>query len=138
MSPFQTLFERLGKIESPIQKSLDQNHGEAVESILQHLRNLLNTKQGNTLIQPDYGVPDFNDYVYSFPDAIYQIQRSICESIKKFEPRLTNVNVNYIENPDDPLSLRFEITAQLQTSKDKPSIKFQTIMDASGQVEIKG
>ncbi|MGQ9695130.1 MAG: type VI secretion system baseplate subunit TssE [Thermodesulfobacteriota bacterium] len=108
-----------------------------IDSVLRHLRRILNTKQGNVLIAEDYGVPDFSDFLNALPDSIRDIERNIRTAIQKYEPRLTGVRVNFIPQEEDPLSLRFQIMARLAMDA-KTQVSIETIVDADGQVEIKG
>lgn len=108
-----------------------------IDSVLRHLRRILNTKQGNVLIAEDYGVPDFSDFLNALPDSIRDIERNIRTAIQKYEPRLTGVRVNFIPQEEDPLSLRFQILARLAMDA-KTQVSIETIVDADGQVEIKG
>lgn len=108
-----------------------------VDSVLRHLRRILNTKQGNVLIAEDYGVPDFSDFLNALPDSIRDIEKNIRTAIQKYEPRLSGVRVNFIPQEEDPLSLRFQITARLAMDA-KTQVFIETIVDADGQVEIRG
>lgn len=107
-------------------------------SVLSHLARLLNTRQGSAATQPDYGLPDFNDLVTRFPDAIQELKREIKRQVEKYEPRLTRVRVNHIMDKDQPLSLRFEITAQLLVGDGTADIWFETMLDAAGRVRLRG
>jgi type VI secretion system protein len=108
-----------------------------VDSILRHLRRILNTKHGNVPIAEDYGVPDFTDFLFAHPESVREIERVIRSAIQKYEPRLKAVKVNYIPQEEDPLSLRFQIVARL-LNESKQSIFFETIIDSGGKVDIRG
>ena len=45
-----------------------------VESIVEHLRGLLNTRQGECPAAMDFGVVDFTDLMHTFPEAIQTLQ----------------------------------------------------------------
>lgn len=89
------------------------------------------------LIAEDYGVPDFSDFLNALPDSIRDIEKNIRTAIQKYEPRLSGVRVNFIPQEEDPLSLRFQITARLAMDA-KTQVFIETIVDADGQVEIRG
>ncbi len=40
-----------------------------IDSIVAHLRRILNTRQGNVPIADAYGVPDLTDFMLSYPDC---------------------------------------------------------------------
>lgn len=134
----RTLLERLGNPETNAPRTTRENTDRLAESVLTHLQKMLNTRQGNVLTLPDYGIPDLSEVVHSFPDSIVQMQEAIRTSIEKYEPRLRKVRVKYVDPGEDLLKLRFEITAQLVTAKEKASVWFETMVDSSGQVEIRG
>src|SRR5215510_5678896 len=85
---------------------------EDADSILDHLRVLLNTRRGEAPTVPDYGVPDITDLVHTLPTGVAGLTRALRDTILTYEPRLKNVNVRHLES-EDPLVLRFEITARV-------------------------
>lgn len=107
-----------------------------VDSIVRHLRDMLNSRQGHAPAQLDFGIPDISDVAHDFPEAIGRMQRYIRICIEKYEPRLTSVNVIHVENDADPFTLRFQITACLATSKNRAHVCFDTLMDASGRIQV--
>jgi len=109
--------------------------GDERESILNHLKVLLNARQGGSPSAEAFGIPDFADIVHSFPVAIQTIQRSIKESILRFEPRLTQVNVRHVPS-ENPLVLRYEITAQAIRGNSRVPLKMTTQVSAGGHVDV--
>jgi len=109
--------------------------GDERESILNHLKVLLNARQGGSPSAEAFGIPDFADIVHSFPVAIQTIQRSIKESILRFEPRLTQVNVRHVPS-ENPLVLRYEITAQAIKGNTRVPLKMTTQVSAGGHVDV--
>jgi type VI secretion system protein len=85
---------------------------DPIQSIVAHLRVLLNARPGISSTVPDYGVVDFNDVVHTLPDGVVRIASSIRSAIEIHEPRLKNVTVRPLP-PDDALTLRFEIVARV-------------------------
>ncbi len=77
-----------------------------LESIVEHLRALLNTRQGESPSVPDFGVVDFTDLVHNFPEAIQMLQRCIRTTVLQYEPRLKNVVVQHVRD-DEVLVLKF-------------------------------
>lgn len=114
--------------------------GELRDSVISHLKKLLNTRQGSSQIHPDYGMPDLSEFIYSFPDSISKMQNSIAYIIELFEPRLTSVRVTYKESPEDALNIKFEITAQLVVpgQNQRSSCWFETTIGSSGHIDIEG
>ena len=133
----KSLFERIQHPEEG-QYRLNVDANKVAESVLEHMRNLLNVRQGSVPAIPDYGLPDFNDMVSAFPDAIFELRRAIKTSIEKFEPRLCRVKVEHIPDEENPLNLRYEITAQLVTGDESTNVWFETTLDSAGKVAVRG
>ena len=109
--------------------------GDASESIAAHLRVLLNTRKGEAVTAPSFGVVDFTELVHGFPASIQVLQQSIRATILEFEPRVKTVSVRH--TPDEnPLVLRFEITAQLAEKGARGSLRFQTTVGPGGKIEL--
>lgn len=132
------MFERLQSPDESAEYRLKANANKAADSVLNHLRNMLNTRQGSTLTLPGYGLPDFNDVAANFPDAIFELRRVIKQSIENFEPRLSRVKVDYVKDEENPLSMRYEITAQLDLGDDNAQVWFETTLDSQGRVKVRG
>jgi type VI secretion system protein len=130
------LFERLVDPDPAEQRHRDVDVHQLTESVIIHMRKLLNCRHGCTLVQPDYGIPDLNEFVFAFPDSLNFMRKAVQQAIEKYEPRLRSVRVKYLENPDNPLDLHLEITAQLLTD-DKPiPISFSTHMGSVAGLEV--
>lgn len=132
------LFERIGNESGIGRYRKSDNHNDIVFSIVDHLKRILNTRQGSALIAGAYGLPDFNDLARQFPDAILILRKEIWRCIEMYEPRLRNVRVEYIKDPDAPLSLKFEIAGELAIDDSTQKINIETRIDASGYVDIRG
>lgn len=138
MAHERNLLDRLRDPQPESGRSIHQDPRRLTQSVLENLRRLLNTRQGIVPTQLDYGIPDLVDALYNFPETIVNMRRAIKATIEKYEPRLRRVNVKHVETPDDPLALRYEITAELVTEEGKSSVWIQTRMDGSGEVDVKG
>ena len=132
------LLERIDHAGQDMGRTLRVDPERLADSVLQHLRKMLNVRQGNVPTLSTYGMPDFNDLVAQFPEAILEIQRAIKTSIERYEPRLRRVGIKHVPDEENPLSLRFEITARLVTGEAGASIRFETSLDPSGMVSIRG
>ena len=109
--------------------------GDLNESIAEHLRVLLNTRRGSCATQPEFGVVDFTDLVHGFPGSVQALQQAIRTTILTFEPRLRGVTVRYVPQ-EDPLTLRFEITAQPANRAARGVLRFSTQMQPGGKMEV--
>ena len=88
---------------------------DVVRSVVEHLAILLNTRAGEAVTVPDFGLQDLTDLVHELPEGIHTIQQGMRNVILKYEPRLSNVSVRHL--PDDSsLVLRFD-------ADDEPSLR---------------
>jgi len=133
----RTLLERLAKPRSRGVRTLAENTPELIRSILRHLSSMLNSRIGHAPAQMDYGIPEPSEVAHAFPDGLGQMQRAIRTCIEKYEPRLTGVNVMHVESEEDQFALRFQITAQLATAKDRTPVCFDTLVDSTGRIKVK-
>lgn len=131
----RTLLQRLMDDDAPAPgRPFDAS--VAVQSIVEYLQILMNTREGSVAARPDFGLPDFNDMVASFPDAVPAIARAIKKQIDEFEPRLRNVVVRHVPDPDRPLTLAYRIRAELSVSSNEAPITLETIFGSDGAVRV--
>jgi type VI secretion system protein len=109
----------------------------ATQSVLDYLQILMNTRQGSVSARPDFGLPDFNDMASEFPAAVPAIARAIKQQIDTFEPRLRNVVVRHVPDPDRPLTLAYRIRAELDLPETDDAITFETVFGSDGSVRIR-
>ncbi len=135
----RTLCERLmASEEGSIPHSGKLDRGALFDSILRNLREILNSHSGCCEIRRDYGMPDFNDLAGQFPDAIQIITRSIKMQIENFEPRLSNVAVRHIPDPENPLGFSFSIGVTLDLDDGAERLNFQTDLSDDGKLRVHG
>ncbi len=108
---------------------------DEVESIVGHLRVLLNTRRGDSVSAPEFGIPDFSDLVHGFPESLALLQQSVKATILQHETRLRNVIVRHVPD-EDSLVIRFEISGQLAPEHGNRTLRFRTEVAPGGRVEI--
>lgn len=144
----ERLLERIRTWEMGSERRIKEDPRRIIDSILKHLRQLLNTKQGNVPIGEDYGTPDFTDLFITFPrtkmEPKREIEKAIRLAIQKYEPRLEGVRVNLIEKEEeeaysytDPLTLRFQIMGRL-SDESRTQVFLETTVDYDGKVKVTG
>lgn len=132
-----SLFERLEKKRMSAY-SMNIDHQSMIESVKSNLQQMLNVREGSVSSLPDYGMPDFNDLVYEFPDAIYQLQLAIRQFLLRYEPRVEDVLVNYVPDSSQPLQLRYQVDVRLKSAlTDTAEFQFETVITGSGQAFVK-
>lgn len=128
------LLERIRNWKNEPQKRGRRGTDKKIASILNHLRKILNTRQGNALIADDYGVPDLTYCMQNYPDSLVELEQSIIHTISTYEPRLDAVKVMFIAHEESNFSIRFQILAQLKNEPDNKVIRIETIIDSDGRV----
>jgi type VI secretion system protein len=134
----ERLLERIRSWEQKPERRAREDPTKMVDSVLDHLRRILNTKRGCVPIAEDYGVPDFIDLLHSYPESIREIERSIRRVIDKYEPRLKTIRVSFVPQDEDIFSARFQIVAKLATEDEQIPVLFESLVDADGRVKIRG
>ncbi|MBW2529699.1 MAG: type VI secretion system baseplate subunit TssE [Deltaproteobacteria bacterium] len=135
-----SLLDRLRRAADPHSSERAMYRGDDLESIVvEHLRRMLNTRQGSALTVPDYGILELSELSHDFPDALGIMQRAIKNSIVNYEPRLKNVQVRAVPAPGDmnQMFVHFEVTAQLlYPDGQRQAVRFTTAVDESSNVTV--
>ncbi len=131
------LTERIRARKKDPNRRSKEDPGKIMDSVLAHLQRILNTRQGNVPIAEDYGVPDFTTLLQGYPHSLQDFERSIRESIQKYEPRLKAVRVSFIPQEEDILSVRFQITGKLATEDHKDPVFFESVVGSDGRISIR-
>lgn len=106
------------------------------DSILRNLQVMLNSRHGGSPTVPDFGTSDFSDYFQGY-DSIQIFKQEIRRTIEKYEPRLTDVFVEFTPMEDDPHRVHFEISALIRTEDQEVATVFRTIVEGSGEVRVR-
>jgi len=131
----ERLLERIRSFErNPLRRG-GKNQRHSIDSVLAHLQRILNTRQGNVLLAADYGIPDFLNFLQTYPESIREIEASIKTAIDKYEPRLSGTSVTFMPDEDETLTLRFQIMAAL-TVEDNRKVFLETVVDIDGRIKI--
>jgi len=134
----ERLTQRIRNLERKDSVASTDEFSYIVNSIINHLQRLLNTRQGSVDIGEDYGMPDFTNYQGL---GITEDAKGIAETLKtmilKYEPRLGSAQVTYEPDKDDPLSLRFKLQTQILNVRNQSVIvELETIISSEGKVRV--
>jgi type VI secretion system protein len=132
----ERLLERIRTWESEPDRRVRADSIRQVDSILAHLRCILNTRQGGVPISNTYGIPDLNDFLTSYPESVTGIEKSIRQVVEKYEPRLQSVKVHFLPQEEDLLCLRFQISARLRSGPGR-NILIETVVNSDGRISLK-
>lgn len=131
------LLERIRQREKDPNRRDSEDPSKVIDSIQEHLKQILNTRQGNVLISEEYGTPDFTDFLSEYPHSLRAFERAIRKTIMQFEPRLKAIRVAFTPQEDDHLSVKFQIFAKLATNGSNAPVLFESLLDSDGRISIK-
>lgn len=137
MGPRRTLLERLRDPGPAGERRLHVSTAEVQDSILANLERMLNTCQGNCLIDPNYGLPHMTEVRSRMPESVGGFEGAIRVAIERHEPRLHNVRVRHRPHRDDGLELRFVISGVIEGDGDRSSVRFETYADDEGRLVVR-
>ncbi len=130
--------ERLRAIRrNPDRRDFDDIH-DVLHSVIGHVGKLLNTRRGSTVLDENFGIPDFTAIGVSYSrDDIPRFEKEMSEFIERCENRLHNVRMTYTPHPDAPFSVDFILNAELETAENVIlPITLKTRVDTSGKVSV--
>lgn len=134
----ESLLERIRSLERNPEGRDVRDISVTMNSIVNHLRKMLNTRRGSVSIAEDYGMPDFTNYPGDdITEMASELEQALRHSILKYEPRLDKVIVHFEPRMEDLLSLRFKLEASMFVNNDrKIPVVFETVVRAGGAVDI--
>jgi len=106
-------------------------------SIQDDLEKVLNTRLGTVLVDDEYGLADFSDLFngYGAPD-VESLRLSMQKLVKKFEPRLSAVNVVHNETVKTNNALVFSLTSQFEYKNQKLPFSINAFLHDDGSVAL--
>lgn len=134
----ERLTQRLRNLERKDSVKAVDDLSHIVNSIINHLQRVLNTRQGSVPIAEDYGMPDFTNYQgLGIAEQAKGISEIIRNMILKYEPRLHGAQVVYEPDKNDLLSLRFKLQTEIVHGRDEKSVvELETVISSEGKVRV--
>jgi len=93
-------------------KKISAGDEDEIQSIVDNLNNLLNTKRGWGFFLKDFGISDYN-HLHSRDNIAELAIREVSENIERFEPRVKLVKIVDLEN-DEQFRLSFRIDCMIR------------------------
>jgi len=128
MGAERTLLERLANPSLDEARTTAYSTRALADSVKRHLQRMLNTRQAQTPIQPEYGMVDVTDCAESLPDVLDTVRRALRTSVERFEPRLRRVRITSLPSADS-ITLHFSITGELAAGREHVAVAFDTTID---------
>jgi type VI secretion system protein len=111
--------------------------GNLAEAVRENLILLLNTRRGAVGHLPTYGMPDLADYYKSFPDSLDDLGVAIQDTVTRFEPRLSQVEVELAATALSVFQATFTIKGVINDSRGRPvEVRFQTVVSGAGETRV--
>jgi type VI secretion system protein len=109
-----------------------------VRSVVDHLRRLLNTRQGSVLLDPKFGVPDFTNLAGGLTaGSVSDVEEEIRRMVLKYEPRIKSPKVTVSRESTDVLSIQFGLQGRLEVDGREIPLQLSTTIGANGKVQIR-
>ena len=99
--------------------------------IIQHLQSLCTTRRGEMVVAPRYGIDDVTILFHEMPGGMEEIRLQLEETIRLYEPRLTNVRVANLSSAESDLLLRFDIRAAAVFEGRLLPVRFTAAIDST-------
>jgi type VI secretion system protein len=116
--------------------ALGQRALDEISSLTANLHGLLNTRLGEALAAPDYGIVEFVDIVHRFPAATHVLRHAIQSVIHQYEPRLHGVQVNPLEETDE-FCPAYEIVGTVVVGDVRHGmVRFHVVLTALGRLTV--
>lgn len=130
------LTERLG---DKLQRSASADIEDVLHSVVGYVGKILNTRSGSTVIDDDFGIPDFTGLGHGLSrDDIPEMERKIETFISRFEPRLRDVHISFVAQEQVTFEMRFNLRAQLVVRDENGvPVSIMTDMAPNGQVTVR-
>ena len=112
-------FNKFGK------SSTTGHRDQDLQSIIENLNNVLNTKKGYGSFLKGYGIRDMNEYS-SREHLAVAIMDEVTYNIEQYEPRLQLVNIA-IEDNDDPFRIAFKIECKVRETEQFLFMEFDSV-----------
>ena len=111
---------------------------EVLRSVIGYVSKLLNTRRGSSVLDEEFGIPDFTGFGVSYSrDDIPRIEKEIARFIERCEPRLRDVKITYSPDPNEPFSINFILDAKrVLAGTDVLPVKLTTRINPSGKVSV--
>ncbi|MBO4300359.1 MAG: type VI secretion system baseplate subunit TssE [Desulfovibrio sp.] len=111
---------------------------EVLRSVTDYVGKILNTRKGSTVLDEDFGIPDFTSAGLAFSkEDMPQVEQEIAAFIERCEPRLRHVKVQFSPDSDTPLQMVFSLNAELcYAGDDVFPVHLVTRVDPLGKVTV--
>lgn len=131
------LLERIAAWEDGEARTSKTQVDILIMSVTNHLRRLLNARQGSVQLDPKFGVPDFTNIAGGLTaGSVADIEEEIRRMVSKYEPRIKSPRVTISRESTDLLSISFSLQGTLEVDDREIPLQLATRVGANGKVNI--
>jgi type VI secretion system protein len=131
-----SLFERLHTEASSPSVTQGVDFNDVLTSIKANVARILNARAGESLSAPELGLVDFNDAVMGSRDLATRIRRSIYHCLDKYEPRISEIEIEMHPDPLSLLGIRFHLIALVEAGSLYQKVKLDLVLDNNKQYRV--
>ncbi|MBQ7607477.1 MAG: type VI secretion system baseplate subunit TssE [Desulfovibrionaceae bacterium] len=130
--------ERLRRIQHDPERHVTTSPDDVLQSVTSYVSKILNTRKGSTVLDEDFGIPDFTSAGLAFSqEDMPKVEREIADLIERCEPRLQHVEVHFTPDTATPLQMVFLLNAELRVAGyDVYPVHLVTRVDPLGKVTV--
>jgi type VI secretion system protein len=130
--------ERLREMQRDPDRRVAASPDEVLHSVTDYVGKILNTRKGSTVLDEDFGIPDFTSAGLAFSNEdMPQVEQEIAAFIERCEPRLRHVEVRFTPDGEAPLQMVFSLNAELCYEGDAVfPVHLVTRVDPLGKVTV--
>ncbi|MEF1254021.1 type VI secretion system baseplate subunit TssE [Vibrio sp. M260112] len=129
-------FERLEANSNNVSLTQGPDASDVLQSIKLNVSRILNTRVGGAQSSRELGLIDFNDATLDTLDLSLKITLAIQDCLNNFEPRLHKVEVVPETDSYSPLSLKFIITAEINSEAIHDRVQFSLLLDQNRKYRV--
>ncbi|MGD8117623.1 MULTISPECIES: type VI secretion system baseplate subunit TssE [unclassified Vibrio] len=129
-------FERLEANSNNVSLTQGPDASDVLKSIKLNVSRILNTRVGGAQSSRELGLIDFNDATLDTLDLSLKITFAIQDCLNNFEPRLQKVEVVPETDSYSPLSLKFKITAEINSEAIHDRVQFSLLLDQNRKYRV--
>ncbi|GFZ98878.1 type VI secretion system baseplate subunit TssE [Dyella caseinilytica] len=112
--------------------SLD-THDEATQeilSVMENLKQILNTRAGALKHLPDYGLPDLSQIYRALPASAHLLKTQMQKTLLSYEPRIRAIDLELLQDTDPGMLVSYDLTCHL---KKGGLVRYGTHFEPSGR-----
>lgn len=132
------LLEKIISMDKNIHDEKIYNQTETlISSVTRHLKQILNTRRGTVLIDPEYGMPDFSDLPVDLASTKTDLMKErIKDVVEKYESRIKDVEITIEAKTDNSLSMHFGLNGTIIHENTEIPINLMTTLGPDNKFDL--